>query len=61
VRRSIPVIPAKANEKEQPAVFARAIYKGRIQIENAFGKFKRIFSLVSLGAVYILMKSVQRA
>jgi transposase len=69
------VIPAKANEKEQPAFFARLIYKGRARIEITVGKLKRFkrialrcektkrnfFSFVSLAAAFILIKSVHRA
>jgi transposase len=74
-RGAIPVIPAKANEKEQPVFFARLIYKGRARIEIAVGKLKRFkrialrcektkrnfFSFVSLAAAFILIKSVHRA
>lgn len=42
-----PVIPHKANEKNKPAFFAKAIYKGRARIEQAFGRLKR-FKRVAL-------------
>lgn len=74
-RDAIPVIPHKSNEKDKPAFFARAIYKGRARIEQAVGKLKRFkrvalrcaktkrnFSaLVSIAAAFILIKSVHTA
>lgn len=42
-----PVIPHKANEKNQPAFFARTLYKARGRIEQGFGKLKR-FKRVAL-------------
>jgi hypothetical protein len=33
-RGVIPVIPHKANEKDKPGFFAKAIYKGRARIEQ---------------------------
>lgn len=35
---NIPVIPHKANEKDKPAFFAKALYKGCARIEQAVGK-----------------------
>ena len=74
-RGIIPVIPHKSNEKDKPAFFAKAIYKGRARIEQAVGKLKRFkrvalrcektkrnFSaLVSIAAAFILIKSVHTA
>jgi len=37
-----PVIPHKANEKDQPAFFARTLYKARRCIEQGFGRLKRL-------------------
>ena len=42
-----PVIPHKANEKDQPAFFAKTLYKARARIEQAFGRLKR-FKRVAL-------------
>ena len=42
-----PVIPHKANEKNQPAFFARTLYKARGRVEQAFGRLKR-FKRVAL-------------
>lgn len=42
-----PVIPYKANEKNQPAFFARNLYKARGRIEQGFGRLKR-FKRVAL-------------
>jgi IS5 family transposase len=47
VRGIIPVIPHKANEKNKPGFFAKAIYRGRARIEQAVGKLKR-FKRVAL-------------
>ncbi|MGO1081367.1 IS5 family transposase [Inquilinus sp. CA228] len=69
-----PVIPHKANEKNKPAFFAKALYRGRARIEQAVGKFKRFkrialrcektkrnfASFVALTAAFILVKSVHR-
>ena len=74
-RGIIPVIPHKSNEKDRPAFFAKAIYKGRARIEQAVGKLKRFkrvalrcektkrnFSaIVSIAAAFILIKSVHSA
>lgn len=46
-RRIAPVIPHKANEKNQPAFFAKILYKARGRIEHAFGRLKR-FKRVAL-------------
>ena len=69
-----PVIPYKANEKNRPAFFAKALYRGRARIEQAVGKLKRFkrialrcektkrnfASFVALVAGLILVKSVHR-
>ena len=47
VRGIAPVIPHKANEKNQPAFFARTLYKARGRIEQGFGRLKR-FKRVAL-------------
>ncbi|MEQ1950099.1 IS5 family transposase [Mesorhizobium sp. CN2-181] len=74
-RGIIPVIPAKANEKAQPAFFPKLLYKGRARIEQTVGKLKRFkrvalrcektkrnfFSIVALTAAFILVKSVHTA
>lgn len=75
VRGIIPVIPHKANEKNKPSFFAKAIYKGRARIEQAVGKLKRFkrvalrcektkrnfASIVALAAAFVLVKSVHTA
>lgn len=74
-RGAIPVIPHKVNEKDPPAFFAKALYKGRARIEQAVGKIKRFkrialrcektkrnfASIVALAAGFILLKSVHTA
>lgn len=74
-RGIIPIIPAKANEKNKPAFFPKLLYKGRARIEQAVGKLKRFkrvalrcektkrnfFSIVALTAAFILIKSVHTA
>lgn len=47
MRGIAPVIPHKANEKNQPAFFARTLYKARGRIEQGFGRLKR-FKRVAL-------------
>ena len=42
-----PVIPHKANEKDQPTFFARTLYRARGRIEQGFGRLKR-FKRVAL-------------
>ena len=70
-----PVIPHKSNAKSRPAFFAKAIYRGRARIEQAFGKLKRFKrvafrcektaksfdAFVSLAFGFILIKSVHTA
>ena len=46
-RGIIPVIAHKANEKQKPGFFAKALYRGRARIEQAVGKLKR-FKRVAL-------------
>lgn len=74
-RGIIPVIPRKANEKGKPGFFAKAIYKGRVRIEQAVGKLKHFkhvalrcektkrnfASIVALTAAFVLVKSVHTA
>jgi transposase len=74
-RGIIPVIPAKANEKNKPNFFPKALYKGRARIEQAVGKLKRFkrialrcektkrnfLALVQLSAAFILCHSVHTA
>jgi transposase len=74
-RGIIPVIPHKANEKQKPGFFAKALYRGRARIEQAVGKLKRFkrvalrcektkrnfASIVALTAGFILVKSVHTA
>jgi transposase len=69
-----PVIPHKANEKNKPAFFAKALYRGRARIEQAVGRLKRFkrialrcektkrnfASFLALTAGFILVKSVHR-
>jgi transposase len=64
--------PHRANEKQKPGFFAKALYKGRARIEQAVGKLKRFkrvalrcektkrnfASIVALTAGFILVKSV---
>ena len=73
-RRIIPVIPHKSNEKEKPAFFPKALYKGRARIEQCVGKLKRfkrvalrcentaesVDAVVSFACAMILVKSVTR-
>ena len=75
MRGIIPVIPHKANEKNKPGFFAKAIYKGRARIEQAVGKLKRLkrvalrckktkrnfASIVAIAAAFVLVKSVHTA
>jgi transposase len=72
---AVPVIPFKANEKNQPKTFARLLYKGRARIEHAFGRLKRFkrvalrcektarnfFSIVCWAAALCLIKFVHTA
>lgn len=74
-RGIIPVIPHKANEKDKPGFFAKAIYKGRARIEHAVVKLKRFkrvalrcekrkrnfASIVALAEGFTLVKSVHTA
>ncbi|MCD1634710.1 hypothetical protein K7H91_13105 [Martelella mediterranea] len=61
-RGAIPVIPHKTNEKDKPAHFAKAIYRGRARIDQAVGKIKRNFSaIVSIAAAFNLIESVHMA
>ncbi|MFG1239794.1 MULTISPECIES: IS5 family transposase [Xanthobacteraceae] len=71
-RGIIPVIPHKANEKDKPRFFAKALYRGRARIEQAVGKLKRFkrvalrcektkrnfASIVAIAAGFTLVKSV---
>lgn len=71
----IPVIPHKANEKDKPAFFAKALYRGRARNEQAVGRLKRFrrialrcektkrnfATIVALAAALILLKSVHTA
>lgn len=47
MRGIAPVIPHKANEKDKPAFFPKALYKARGRIEIGFGRLKR-FKRVAL-------------
>jgi hypothetical protein len=70
---SIPVIPHKANGKQRPGFFAKALYKGRAPHRTSrrqaqtlqtrrCEKTKRNFaSIVALTAGFILVKSVHTA
>ena len=74
-RGIIPVIPAKANQKEKPNFFPKALYKGRARIEQAVGKLKRFkrialrcektkrnfLAFVHISAAFILCHSVHTA
>lgn len=74
-RGAIAIIPHKANEKDQPARFARTVYKARARIEQAVGKLKRFkrialrcektsrnfASIIAIAAGFILLKSVHTA
>ena len=69
-----PVIPCRSNTKKKPIFFAKALYKSRARIEQAFGKLKRFkrvamrcektaqnyASFVALACSVILIKSVHR-
>jgi len=70
-----PAIPFRRTSKAAPAFFPKALYRGRARIEQAVGKLKRFKrvalrcektaqnygSLVALGLVFILVKSVHTA
>ncbi|HEX2236901.1 MAG TPA: IS5 family transposase [Gammaproteobacteria bacterium] len=70
-----PVIPCKANEKNQPAFFPKALYRARARIEQTVGKLKRFkrialrcektarnySSIVALVLGLIIVKSVHTA
>jgi transposase len=74
-RGIIPVIPRKANEKQKPGFFAKALYRGRARIEQAVGKLKRFkrvalrrektkrnfASIVALTTGFILIRCVHTA
>lgn len=74
-RGIIPVIPHKANEKDRPAFFAKALYRGRARIEQTVGRLKRFkrvalrcektrrnfAAIVALAAAFVLVKSVHTA
>jgi transposase len=74
-RGIIPVIPAKANEKNKPNFFPKALYRGRARIEQAVGKLKRFkrialrcektkrnfLAFVHISAAFILCHSVHTA
>ncbi|AFL50539.1 hypothetical protein USDA257_c19540 [Sinorhizobium fredii USDA 257] len=74
-RGIIPVLPHKANEKQKPGFFAKALYIGRARIEQAVGELKRFkrvalrcektkrnfASIFALTAGFILVKSVHTA
>lgn len=71
-RGIIPVIPHKANEKDKPGFFAKALYRGRARIEQAVSELKRFkrvalrcektsrnfAAIVAIGAAFVLVKSV---
>ncbi|CAN7182186.1 hypothetical protein LJR237_000387 [Bosea sp. LjRoot237] len=71
----IPVIPHKANERDKPRFFAKALYRGRARIEQAVCKLKRFkrvalrdekigrnfAAIVALAAAFDLVKSVHAA
>lgn len=70
-----PVIPYRSNAKGKPAFFAKALYKARARIEQAFAKLKRFkriamrcektaqnyASFVAFACGLIWIKSVHRA
>ena len=70
-----PAIPYRANAKEKPRCFPKALYRGRARIEQTIGKLKRFKrvalrcektdenygSLVALALSFILIKSVHTA
>jgi transposase len=70
-----PIIPYKANSRNRPAFFPKALYRTRARIEQTFGKLKRFkrialrcektqasFSaLVALALGFIIIKSVHTA
>jgi transposase len=70
-----PAIPFKANAKDRPGFFPKALYRGRARIEQCVGKLKRFKrvalrcektaqnygSVVAFGLTMILVKSVHRA
>ena len=74
-RGIVPLIPHRANAKDKPAFFPKALYKGRARIEQAMGKLKRFKrvafrcektaesygALVAFACSMILVKSVHTA
>lgn len=70
-----PIIPFKANAKDRPTFFPKALYRGRARIEQCVGKLKRFkrvalrcektaqnyASVVALSLTFILTKSVHTA
>ena len=70
-----PVIPRRKTNKDQPAFFPKALYRGRARIEHAVGKLKRFKrvalrcektaqnygSIVAFALTMILVKSVHTA
>jgi transposase len=74
-RGIVPVIPYRANAKDRPTFFPRALYKARARIEQAVGKLKRFkrvamrcektansySAIVAFACTMILVKSVHTA
>jgi transposase len=74
-RGILPVVPHKSNEKNQPKMFAKTLYKSRGRIEQGIGKLKRFkrvalrcekternyHSIVSIAAALCLIKLVHTA
>lgn len=72
VRGIAPIIPYKANAKNRPVFFPKALYRTRARIEQTFGKLKRFkrialrcektkasfAAFVALALAFILIKSV---
>jgi transposase len=70
-----PAIPVKANAKDRPVFFPKALYRGRARMEQCVGKLKRFKrvalrcekttqnygSIVAFGLTMILIKSVHTA
>ena len=74
-RGSVPIIPYRANVRDQPRFFPKRLYKLRARVEQLIGKAKRFkrlamrcektkrnyASIVALAFIFILIKSVHTA
>jgi len=72
---AVAIIPYRSNRRNIPRRFAKALYSGRVRIEQMIGKLKRFKrvalrcektarnfrSIVAIAATFILIKSVHTA